>query len=39
MARKVYTLVKYEVKDGCDALNVLMTTVLPQLRDSEGYAG
>jgi len=26
MARKVYTLVKYEVKDGCDALNVLMAT-------------
>ena len=26
MAKKVYTIVKYEVKDGCDALNVLMTT-------------
>lgn len=26
MAKKVYTLVKYEVKDGADALNVLMTT-------------
>ena len=26
MARKVYTLVKYEVKDGCDALNVLMVS-------------
>ena len=26
MAKKVYTLVKYEVKDGCDALNVLMVS-------------
>jgi hypothetical protein len=26
MAKKVYTLVKYEVNDGCDALNVLMAT-------------
>jgi hypothetical protein len=26
MAKKVYTLVKYEVKNGCDALNVLMVS-------------